>query len=32
MAKGWNPVAIRAELYETAKEYYERNKEEIKLK
>jgi len=32
MVAGWKPVVIPDELYEKAKEYYEQNKEELKLK
>jgi len=32
MAKGWRPVAIADDLYQTAKEYYEETKEELKLR
>jgi hypothetical protein len=29
---GWKPVVVAEELYDTAREYYESNKEELKLK
>ena len=32
MVKGWRPVVIPKELHEKAKEYYESNKEELKLR
>ena len=32
MVKGWRPIVVPEELYSAAKEYYERNKEELKLK
>ena len=32
MAEGWRPVVVPVELYERAKEHYEENKEELKLK
>jgi len=32
MVKGWRPVVIATELYEKAKEYYEENMEELRLR
>ena len=32
MADGWRPVVIPEEIYDRAKEYYEENKEELKLR
>jgi len=32
MVKGWRPVVIPKELYDKAKEYYEANKDELKLR
>ena len=32
MVAGWRPVVFPDELYEKAKEYYEQNREELKLK
>jgi len=32
MVEGWRPVVIPKELYDKAKEYYEENKEELKLR
>lgn len=32
MARGWIPVVIPEEIYNTAKEYYQENKEELKLR
>ncbi|MDH5794603.1 MAG: hypothetical protein OEZ24_00705 [Candidatus Bathyarchaeota archaeon] len=32
MVAGWKPVVIPDELYEKAKEYYEKNKKELKLR
>ena len=32
MVDGWKPVVIPDELFERAQEYYEENKEELKLK
>ena len=32
MAVGWRAVVVPVELYERAKEHYEENKEELKLK
>ena len=32
MVEGWKPVVIPDELLEKAKEYYEKNKEELKLR
>ena len=32
MVEGWSPVVVPTELYEKAKEYYEGNKEELKLR
>jgi len=32
MVRGWRPVVIPDELYRKAKEYYEENKEELKLR
>ena len=32
MVSGWRPVVIPDEIYEKAKEYYEANKEELKLR
>ena len=32
MVSGWRPVVVPVELYDKAKEYYEENKEELKLK
>jgi len=29
---GWRPVVVPVEIYERAREYYEENKEELKLK
>ena len=31
MAEGWRTVVVPDELYERAKEYYQENKEELKL-
>ena len=32
MVEGWRPVVIPEELHKIAKEYYEENKEELKLR
>ena len=32
MVEGWRPVVIPKELYDKAKEYYEENNEELKLR
>ena len=32
MVEGWRPVVIPVEIYEKAKEYYEENKEELRLR
>ena len=32
MVEGWKPVVIPDEIYEKAKEYYDENKLELKLK
>jgi len=32
LVDGWRPVVIPVEIYEVAKEYYEENKDELKLK
>ena len=32
MVRGWRPVVIPVELHRKAKEYYERNKDELKLR
>jgi len=32
MVEGWRPVVIPKELYDKAKEYYEENKDELKLR
>ena len=32
MVEGWKPVVIPDELYEKAKEYYDANKDELKLR
>lgn len=32
MVNGWRPVVVPDELYDKAKQYYEENKEELKLK
>jgi len=32
MVKNWRPVVIPEELYQTCKNYYEENKEDLKLR
>ncbi len=32
MVSGWRPVVIPDELYQRAREYYEENKDELKLR
>ena len=32
MAKGWKPIVIADELYEACREYYEKNKKELKVR
>lgn len=32
LVDGWRPVVISDELYERAREYYEENKEELRLR
>jgi hypothetical protein len=32
MADGWRPIVIPEEIYERAKEYYEKNKDDLKLR
>ncbi|MFB0522300.1 MAG: hypothetical protein ACETV1_00890 [Candidatus Bathyarchaeia archaeon] len=32
MVNGWRPVVVPEEIYERAREYYEENKEELKLR
>ena len=32
MVEGWKPVVIPEELYNAAKQYFEENKKELKLK
>lgn len=32
MVDGWKPVVVSEELYEAAKEYYEENEQELKLR
>ena len=32
MADGWQPIVVPNEIYDKAQQYYEKNKEELKLK
>ena len=32
MVEGWRPVVVAEELYDAIKEYYEKNKDELRLK
>lgn len=32
MVDGWKPVVVSEELYKAARDYYEKNKEELRLK
>ena len=32
MPEGWKPVVVCEELFDAARQYYEENKEELKLK
>ena len=32
MVQGWRPVVVASELYEKTSEYFEENKEELKLR